>query len=96
MENKDVRIDSEEQSTQTVFEPKECVCQKEGIKNELIMREDRMICILNRDICSTEEWDEVKETVQESDIGLEEMLEQYGKVMEGNKRVDQEENEVGK
>ena len=66
------------------------------VKNELIMREDRMICILKRDICSTEEWNEIKETVRESEIGLEKMLEQYGKVMEGYKRVDQEDTEVEK
>ena len=52
--------------------------------------------MLKRDICCKEEWDEVKETIQESEIGLEEMLEQYGKVMEGYKRVDQEDNEVEK
>ena len=55
------------------------------------MREDSMVCILKREICTKEEWEEVKETVRESEISLEEMLEQYGKVMEGYKRVDQDE-----
>ena len=38
-----------------------------------------MCCLLKRETSGEEEWDEVKETVKESEIYLEQMLEKWGK-----------------
>ena len=42
------------------------------------MKEDRIICIFKKVELSEEEWEDIEETVKDSD-----MMEQWSKVMEG-------------
>ena len=50
--------------------------------------EDKVICILKRAKCSVDEWKEYEEKV-ESEMELEELLEDLGKVLEAVERLTQ-------
>ena len=59
------------------------VCRKQVDKKELIMEGDTSICLFKRVKCAKEEWEEIDDAVEDSEIDLEEMLDQWSKVMEG-------------
>ena len=52
------------------------------------MDDDKIICHFKRVECSEEEWEEVENTVEDSGIDLEGMLDEWAKVMEGYQRVE--------
>ena len=79
---KDVVI-MESKATQADDTLKHCVCRKEVEKNELIMEEEKIICLFKRVKCDKDEWEEIDDAVEDSEIDLEEMLDQWSKVMEG-------------
>ena len=78
----------ESKKVQTHKDAEACVCKKDVAKNEMVMKKDKMICLFKRVECSEDEWEEVEDTVAESGIGLEDMLDQWAKVMEGYQRVE--------
>ena len=47
------------------------------------MVEDKMICILKRVECSKDEWEDIEEILVDSEMELNDMLEQWAKVLEG-------------
>ena len=57
----------------------------------MFIREDSIICLFKRVKCDDEEWEEVEETVKDSGMELDDMLEQWSKVVEGYYRVEQKE-----
>ena len=59
------------------------------MKKELFIEDDKLICLLKRVQCHETEWEEIEETVKDSEIDLDDMLDQWSKVMEGYYRVDQ-------
>ena len=81
MLKENVIMESKEAQTDDVSE--KCICMEEVEKNELIMKEDKMICLFKRVKCDQDEWDEIDDAVEDSEIDLEEMLDQWSKVMEG-------------
>ena len=76
---------------QTDNESHLCICKNDVIRNEMFIKEDKIICLFKRVECDEEEWQEVEETVKDSGMDLDEMLDQWSKVMEGYYRVEQKE-----
>ena len=68
------KMESKEVQNETVPETQECVCKKAEVEKEVVMEEERVICIFKRIQCSEEEWDDIEETVRDSGMGLEDML----------------------
>ena len=56
------------------------------MKNKVHIENDKVICILKRAVCTEEEWKEYEDKV-ESEIDLEDLLEDLGKVLEASKRL---------
>jgi hypothetical protein len=63
-----------------------CVCKEDFKSNQVHFAEDKVICILKRAMCSDGEWEEYEEKV-ESEMELEELLEDLGKVLEATQRL---------
>ena len=82
-EIKKEKVIMESKAAQTDDVSEKCICMEEVEKNELIMKEDKMICLFKRVKCDQNEWDEIDDAVEDSEIDLEEMLDQWSKVMEG-------------
>ena len=97
-EHKNIEIETQTENTSidndkmplcsTFIEDEPCLCRKDIVKNELVIKQDKIICLFNRVECTKEEWLEVEETVKESGNNLDEMLDQWSKVMEGYHRVE--------
>ena len=77
--------DTKENETQT-DKTEMCVCKEDVKSNQVHFAEDKVICILKRATCSDGEWEEYKEKV-ESEMKLEELLEDLGKVLEATQRL---------
>ena len=86
-------VDKENKEMQTDNEVEICKCKKVASKNELIMEDDKIICLFKRVECSEEEWEEVENTVLDSGIDLKGMLDEWAKVMEGYQRVELQKKE---
>ena len=81
IEKENVIMESRAAQTDDVSE--KCICVEEVEKNELIMKEDKIICLFKRVKCDQDEWDEIDDAVEDSEIDQEDMLDQWSKVMEG-------------
>ena len=77
---------SEGKDTYTKKEMFPCECTTDISKNEMIVKKDKINCMLGRITCIEEEWEEVQETDKEMDVYF--VLEQWGKVLEGYQRVN--------
>ena len=82
------QVDEENKEMQTDNEVELFICKKVVSKNELIMEDDKIICLFKRVECSEEECEEVENTVLDSGIDLKGMLDEWAKVMEGYQRVE--------
>ena len=80
-------VKSREVQTETELKTQDCICKKAEVENEVVMEEERIICIFKRIQCSEEEWDDIEETVRDSGMGLEDMLGDWAKVMEAYHRI---------
>ena len=80
----DIKNDVKEQESQTV-EEEICICKKECNVSKVQYNKDKVICILKRAICSEEEWQDYEDKVQ-SEMDIEELLEDLGKVLEATDR----------
>ena len=58
------------------------------------MQEDRIICSFKKADMNEEEWEDIEETVKQSEVELDVMLEDYSTVMEGYWRLDKKERKV--
>ena len=56
-------------------------------------KEDKVICILKRAVCSDQEWENYKQKV-ESEMEMEDFLEDLGKVLEAAHRLTQNTKEL--
>ena len=63
-----------------------CACTKETVTNELLIKDNKLICILNRERCTNDEWEDIEQQAEESGMDLEEFLEVIAKVLEGHFR----------
>ena len=64
----------------------ECCCTGKCEENKVHIENDKVICILKRAVCSQGKWKEYEEKV-ESEMDLEDLLEDLGKVLEASKRL---------
>ena len=80
-------VKSREVQTETELKTRDCICKKAEVESEVVMEEERIICIFKRIQCSEEEWDDIQETVRDSGMGLEDMLGDWAKVMEAYHRI---------
>ena len=81
--------ESLEKETQTDIELKsQCFCDDKVVENKLLMKKDRIICSFKKVDLSEEEWEDIEETVKQSEVELNEMLVDYSKVMEGYWRLE--------
>ena len=97
MESKEVQTEVESQLKTTIlaskevqagFETETCVCKEPIAQNKVVIEEEKIICVFKRVKCSEEEWKDVEATVEESGMSLNEMLDDWSKVMEGYYRVE--------
>ena len=77
---------------QTDNESHLCICKNDVIRNEMFIMEDKIICLFKRVECEKKEWQEVEKTEKYSEMDLDEMLDQWSKVMEGYYRMEQKED----
>ena len=63
-----------------------CACTKETVTNELLIKDNKLICILNRERFTDDEWEDIEQQAEESGMDLEEFLEVIAKVLEGHFR----------
>ena len=63
-----------------------CTCNKETFTNELVIKDTKLICMLNRELCTDEEWEDIEQQAEESGMDLKEFLEVFAKVVEGHFR----------
>ena len=79
--------DSLQKETQTDIELKiKCFCDDKVVENKLLMKKDRIICSFKKVNLSEEEWEDIEETVKQSELN--EMLVDYSKVMEDYWRLE--------
>ena len=97
MESKEVQTEVKGQLKTTImaskevqagFETETCVCKEPIVQNKVLIEEEKIICVFKRVKCSEDEWKDVEETVEESGMSLNEMLDDWSKVMEGYYRVE--------
>ena len=86
----DIKNDVKEQESQTI-EEEICICKEECNVSKVQYNKDKVICILKRAICSEEEWQDYEDKVQ-SEMDIEELLEDLGKVLEATDRLTRREN----
>ena len=84
--DKETQTDSELQN--------QCVCNDLVVKNRLLMQEDRIICSFKKADMNAEEWEDIEETVKQSEVELDDMLEDYSKIMEGYWRLENKERKL--
>ena len=80
-----------EKDIQTEAE-KKCNCEVDCEENDVIIKDDKIICVLKRAKCSDLEWKEYEEKV-ESEIDLKDLLEDLGKVIEAASRLSEKNKE---
>ena len=90
-ERNNAEVESEEKNlvkSKEVQTEKEvtCVCRDMCTSYKVQFKEDKVICILKRAKCSDQEWREYEEKV-ESEMGMEDLLEDLGKVLEAAHRL---------
>ena len=81
----EVIIRVEEKEVQTEKADK-CICKKKISGNNVHIEDDKVVCIITRAQCTDEEWKEYEDKV-ESEMDLEDLLEDLGKVLEAAKRL---------
>ena len=67
-------------------------CEVDCEENDVIIKDDKIICVLKRAKCSDLEWKEYEEKV-ESEIDLKDLLEDLGKVIEAASRLSEKNKE---
>ena len=63
-------------------------CKTETSTNELIFKDKKLICVLNRELCTEEELQDLEQQVEETGMDLKEFLEVFAKILEGHCRVE--------
>ena len=76
-------VTRETKATQADNTNEKCVCRKQVDKNEVIMEEDKIICLFKRVKCEKEEQEEIDDAVEDCEIDLKDMQDQWSKGMEG-------------
>ena len=72
---------------------KNCNCEVDCESSDVIMKENKIICVLKRAKCSESEWKEYEEKV-ESEMDLKDLLEDLGKVIEAASRLSKKNKEI--
>ena len=65
-----------------------CLCKGEVKDNKVLIEHDKVLCILKRAECTEEEWAEYEEKI-ESEMEIEDLLKDFGKVIEAASRLSQ-------
>ena len=71
---------------------KQCYCEVKSEKSQVLIKDDKIILVLKRSKCSETEWKEYEEKV-ESEMSIQELLEDLGKVIEAASRLSQKEKD---
>ena len=91
--DKDVQtesIEKDDKDVQTETKDKEhkgCVCENEMFANQLFVKDNKIICILNRVTMVDEEWEGIEEHVTECGMDKKEFMETMAKLLEAHIRV---------
>ena len=65
---------------------KTCHFEMDSEQGKVLIKEDKIICVMKRAKCSDEEWKDYEEKVQ-SEMEISELLEDLGKVLEAASRL---------
>ena len=63
-QDKDVQTETAEKQDEV------CPCKTESSTNELIFKDKKLICVLNRELCIDEEWEDLEQQAEESGMDL--------------------------
>ena len=66
-----------------------CMCKEIVEQNKLVLTENSIICIFKKNDLDEEEWDDIENTVKESEVDLDDMLLQWSKVIKGYSRINE-------
>ena len=77
-----------ENEVQTEAANKCTYCEVDGEQSDVLIKEDKIICIMKRAKCSESEWKDYEEKV-ESEMDLKDLLEDLGKVIEAASRLSE-------
>ena len=58
------------------------------------MKEDRIVCSFKKADLSEDDWEDIEDTVKQSEVDLDDMHEEYSKVMEGYWRIEKKDKNV--
>jgi hypothetical protein len=82
-----------ETQTENIFNNR-CICNEAVVTNRLLVKEDRIVCSFKKADLSEDDWEDIEDTVKQSEVDLDDMLEEYSKVMEGYWRIEKKDKNV--